>query len=60
MENNLPGNNMVFGKTSLMYEQVPQGDPDDVSIDEELLKSTLDKQAGPNAFISNWIIFSAI
>ena len=59
-ENALRNTSMVFGKTSLMYEQVPQGDPDDVSIDEELLKSTLDKQAGPNAFISNWIIFSAI
>ena len=36
---------MVFGKTSLMYEQVQLGDPEGISIDEELLKNTLDKQA---------------
>ena len=28
-----------------MYELVPQGDPDGISIDEELLKNMLDKQA---------------
>ena len=44
-ENALWNTSIVFGKTSLMYELVPQGDPEEISIDEELLKNTLDKQA---------------
>ena len=36
---------MVFGKTSIIYEQVPQGDPDGKSIDEDPLKTTFDQQA---------------
>ena len=44
-ENALWNTSIVFGKTSLMYELVPQGDPEEISSDEELLKNTLDKQA---------------
>jgi len=44
-ENTRWNTSMVFGKTSLMYEQVQLGDPEGISIDEELLKNTLHKQA---------------
>ena len=44
MENNLPGNNMVFGKTSLMYEQVSPGDPELKGISEDALNANLDRR----------------
>ena len=45
MENNLSGNNMVFGTNSLMYEQVLHGDPALKGISEDELNVKLDPQA---------------
>ena len=45
LENNLSGNDMVFGATSLIYEQVPPGDPEEKGICEDELDTNLDPQA---------------
>ena len=45
LENNLSGNRMVFGTNSLMYEQVPNNDPELKGINENELNTQLDPQA---------------
>jgi hypothetical protein len=45
LENNLSGSNMVFGATSLFYEQVPSGDPEGKGISEDELGANLGPQA---------------
>lgn len=56
MENNLTGNSMVFGTTSLMYEQVLPGGPKRKDISEEELAANLDPQASSSDQVTTQIL----